>query len=245
MKIITGIFSSTHEDRHGDRIPKEILEGWVSQIKSLYIPFKYDHQNPIGVILAAKLRQFQDGEYALFGAAGIFENEEEKNLYKYKSPNEAFEEYIKILNDFGDDPLPLITHDGIPNKDGEMPMGFSVGFSETRTKEPEPGTMLIIESDRVFQKTLNQELREKYPDVKSQLLVFKAIDPIELTQLLIESAGLIVQIIALVLQIRQGQAKDSKSKIQIKIKKGGKSLTIDATNHPAQIEKIVKDFLKK
>lgn len=133
MKIQIGIISSTHIDRDGQRMAKEALEGMVQQIKEKYIPLDIEHRGTyIGVVLSAKIRKFEDGEYALLGIMGVFENEEEKEKFLYGSPNTVFDEYLKELDILGSAPLSTTAESEIDkakiNKSYHGQLGLSVGF---------------------------------------------------------------------------------------------------------------------
>jgi hypothetical protein len=100
MKIITGIACTTHIDRHNERMTKSALDGMAKQIKERFIPFLIEHDpnQHIGVILYGEVFQLKDGEYALGSVAGIFENNEEKETFKTKQPNNVWQNYKKYLD---------------------------------------------------------------------------------------------------------------------------------------------------
>lgn len=100
MLIGTGILSTTHIDRHYERMAKSALDGMADQIKEKFIPQFIDH-NPnmhIGVVLYGEVFQLLDGEYALGIVFGTFKNEEEKTIFKTGKPNKVWEEYKKYLD---------------------------------------------------------------------------------------------------------------------------------------------------
>ena len=100
MKITTGIASTTHIDRHNERIEKSALDGGAEQIKERFIPLliKHDWNQHIGVVLYGEVFQLKDGEYALGFVSGIFENNEEKERYKTGQPNDVWQDYKKCLD---------------------------------------------------------------------------------------------------------------------------------------------------
>jgi hypothetical protein len=104
--------------------------------------------------------------------------------------------------------------------------------------------ILIIESSRALQLDLDDQIRSQYPEVKFETIVRKAADISQITEIVIGGAGLVVNLIALALQIRDRQPKP-KSKLDIEIKDGERSLKIDAVEQRANINKIVEDFFKK
>jgi hypothetical protein len=76
MYRLTGILTSTHVDRHGDRMMLSALEDGVKQINAGYLPFGVEHDPriaPIGRVVAARIKKLEDGEYGLEGEIEIFE----------------------------------------------------------------------------------------------------------------------------------------------------------------------------
>jgi len=100
MQIIVGIGSTTHLDRHNERMAKSALDGMADQIKEKYIPqlIEHDWNKHIGVLLYGEVFQLKDGEYALGIVTGLFENNEEKEKYKSGQPNIVWQDYKKYLN---------------------------------------------------------------------------------------------------------------------------------------------------
>ena len=100
MKIITGIVSTTHIDRHHEKMSKTALDGMAIQINEKFIPqlIEHDPNQQIGVILYGEVFQLKDGEYALGVVSGIFENNEEEKQYKSKQPNDVWQDFKKYLN---------------------------------------------------------------------------------------------------------------------------------------------------
>jgi len=100
MKITTGIASTTHIDRHNERMAKSALDGMAEQIKKRFIPqlIEHDQNQHIGVVLYGEVFQLKDSEYALGIVSGIFENEEEREKYKTGRPNVAWQDYKKYLD---------------------------------------------------------------------------------------------------------------------------------------------------
>lgn len=104
MKIITAIASTTHIDRHNERMSKEALDSFAKAICAKFIPVLIDHDPnlQIGVLFYGKVVSLDDGEYALYVVQGQFESEEEKQLYTIGAPNKIWEKYTKYLSDFTD-----------------------------------------------------------------------------------------------------------------------------------------------
>lgn len=100
MKIITGIASTTHIDRHNERMAKSALDGMAEQIKKRFIPqlVEHDQNQHVGVILYGEVFQLKDGEYALGTVSGIFENNKEKETFKTGQSNNVWQDYKKYLN---------------------------------------------------------------------------------------------------------------------------------------------------
>lgn len=97
MKIITGIASTTHIDKHNERMAKSALDSMAEQIKKRFLPqlVEHDPNQHIGVILYGEVFQLKDGEYALGIVSGVFENNEEKQIFKIGQPNNVWEDYEK------------------------------------------------------------------------------------------------------------------------------------------------------
>ncbi len=106
MKLIVSIASTTHVDRHGEKMAKSALESMAGQACSKYIRFLIDHDpnRAIGVILAAKVLPMTDGEWALVGVVGLWESEEESKMYEYGKENLVWQKYIRFLEEI---PVPL------------------------------------------------------------------------------------------------------------------------------------------
>jgi hypothetical protein len=100
MQITVGIGSTTHLDRHNERMAKSALDGMAEQIKEKYIPqlIEHDWNRHIGVLLYGEVFQLKDGEYALGIVTGLFENEAEKIEFKSGQPNKVWHDYKKYLN---------------------------------------------------------------------------------------------------------------------------------------------------
>ena len=76
MKLVEVILSTTHIDRHNERMSKSALESMVEQIKANIIPAGIDHDPripPVGRIKDAKLQKRTDGEYEVIGIIEMFE----------------------------------------------------------------------------------------------------------------------------------------------------------------------------
>ncbi len=100
MKITTGIASTTHIDRHNERMAKSAIDGMAEQIKERFIPqlIEHDPKQHIGVVLYGEVFLLKDGEFALGIVSGIFENNEEKETFKTGQPNYVWQDYKKYLN---------------------------------------------------------------------------------------------------------------------------------------------------
>ena len=102
MKIIKGLASTTHIDRNGDKLTKNALEMMCSKINKQYIPLDIEHSgNYVGVVLCAKVKELDDGEYGLYIVAGIFENMKDMKKYPYGSPNTVYKQYLPLLDEGG------------------------------------------------------------------------------------------------------------------------------------------------
>jgi hypothetical protein len=100
MIINIGIASTTHIDRHNQRMAKSALDDMAKQIKEKLIPqlIEHDPSQQIGVILYGEVFQLKDGEYALGIVSGIFENAHEKENFKTGKLNTVWQDYQKYLD---------------------------------------------------------------------------------------------------------------------------------------------------
>lgn len=100
MIINIGIASTTHIDRHNERMAKSALDDMAEQIKEKFIPqlIEHDPNQHIGVILYGKVFQLNDSEYALGIVSGIFENDYEKENFKTNKSNTVWQDYQKYLD---------------------------------------------------------------------------------------------------------------------------------------------------
>jgi hypothetical protein len=100
MKIVTGIASTTHIDRHFERFAKSALDGMTEQIKAKYIPnnIEHDSNRQNGVILYGEVFQLSDGEYGLGVVVGQFEKSEERVIYNNGSKNTVWKKYKSLLD---------------------------------------------------------------------------------------------------------------------------------------------------
>lgn len=79
---LTVRLTTTHVDRHGERMALESLETMKEQTNAKIIPMGVEHDPriaPKGRVLSAELIELEDGEYALDGVAEIF-NEDYSNI---------------------------------------------------------------------------------------------------------------------------------------------------------------------
>lgn len=101
---------------------------------------------------------------------------------------------------------------------------------------------VTINSNRKFQRELEDALRKEYPKIKPSIFIREAFDAFQTTTLAIAGATLLIEIIQLITSI-QKHHPDSKTEVELKVDKTGKTLKIDATDVDINIEKIVGDFL--
>ena len=98
---MTAIASTTHVDRHFERMTKAALESMAQQIRTRYIPqlIEHDFNKHIGVLLYGKVAKMHDGEFGLYVVSGLFDNKEEKCIYLTGSPKMVWNKYQKYLDD--------------------------------------------------------------------------------------------------------------------------------------------------
>jgi len=100
MKVVTGIGSTTHLDRHGHIVSKSVLEDMARQINDHYIPLDIEHRGTyIGVVLAGMVKQLDDGEFGLSVALGIFDDPKDSSAYQYGQENTSCDQYLPLLKD--------------------------------------------------------------------------------------------------------------------------------------------------
>jgi hypothetical protein len=89
MNITTGIASTTHIDKHGDRFAKSALDDMALQIQKKFIPhlIEHDPKQQVGAALYGEVFKLGDGEYALGVVTGYFENDTEKIMCETGKPN--------------------------------------------------------------------------------------------------------------------------------------------------------------
>jgi len=100
MKIITGIASTTHVDKHGDRFAKSALDGMARQIKEKFIPnlVEHDPKQQVGTVLYGEVFKLSDGEYALGVVTGFFENDDDRKMCESSKPNTLWARSKKHLD---------------------------------------------------------------------------------------------------------------------------------------------------
>lgn len=100
MKITTIIASTTHIDRHGERMAKSALDGMAEQINLKYIPLtvNHDRSKQIGVLLYGRVVPYDSGEFALLVVASQFEKETERSIYQVGKTNTVCQEYTSYLD---------------------------------------------------------------------------------------------------------------------------------------------------
>jgi hypothetical protein len=83
MKRLHGTLTTTHIDRHGDRMMLSALESGLAQINQMFVPVGVEHDPripPQGRIVRAWSRELDDGEFALDGEFEMFEAGDELPL---------------------------------------------------------------------------------------------------------------------------------------------------------------------
>jgi len=100
MKIEIWIASTTHIDRQNEKMSKECLEWMARQINTKYIPqlIEHDFERQVWIILYWEVFLLPDWEFALWIVIWIFEDENEKNLYKNYEKNLVHSKYKKNFN---------------------------------------------------------------------------------------------------------------------------------------------------
>src|SRR4030065_241004 len=77
MKKLPARLTSTHIDRHNDRMALSALESLVTHINTAYLPVGIEHDPripPVGRIASAEIKELEDGEYAVDAILDIFES---------------------------------------------------------------------------------------------------------------------------------------------------------------------------
>ena len=85
MRIIESLAATTHEDRHGDRLTRDSLEGMARQHNEQYIPVMFNHDPripPLGRVVRAEVVELPDGEFGLRTVMELFdENDSADSLH--------------------------------------------------------------------------------------------------------------------------------------------------------------------
>ena len=97
-----------------------------------------------------------------------------------------------------------------------------------------------IWSDREFQRMIKKEMDEKFPEIECHINIKKS-DVLQYTQIAIGIASLIAGILGIIIATRNKTDK----KINIKIRSDEKEIELTALNHDVDINKIIRDFLKR
>jgi hypothetical protein len=99
---------------------------------------------------------------------------------------------------------------------------------------------VTVTSNRKFQGEFENEFQAVHPEVDLTTTISKSFDALQITELVIISATLLVETLSLIVAIRN---KHRPSKVLIDLKsKGGKTLRIDATDQDIDINVIVSAF---
>lgn len=83
MEYRKEILTTTHVDAHNEKMSLSALKALVKESNKKIIPIIVEHdprQPPIGRIISTQILQLEDGEYALEGTFGIYENEDDFKL---------------------------------------------------------------------------------------------------------------------------------------------------------------------
>jgi hypothetical protein len=101
VQIIGGILSSTHVDAHQQRVAKELLDQFAERLNSQYVALLVEHDSGqlSGIHLAARVAEMVDGEYALLGVSGLFDEDGEAGRFPVGATNVAASGYDAILDD--------------------------------------------------------------------------------------------------------------------------------------------------
>lgn len=100
MIIQTWIASTTHLDRQNQKMSKEALEWMAEQINFKFIPqlIEHDFENQIWVLLYWEVFLLPDWEFWLWVVIWIFQNIEDKNIFKNYENNNVSNIYKKYFN---------------------------------------------------------------------------------------------------------------------------------------------------
>lgn len=100
MKEISAILATSHVDLHNERLALSALRSMVRQIQREYIPMQVQHDPripPIGRIASARLKQLDNGAYAVEGKIELFEvgdegqRREDNRELKLRRPHSSLE----------------------------------------------------------------------------------------------------------------------------------------------------------
>lgn len=95
--------TSTRPDKYGTAFSKEALFDGAKQINIKYLPvnIEHDRSNVIGVVLYAEVHELLDGEWFLMNVSGLFEENDDKELFKAGLSNieSSNPKYPKLIAD--------------------------------------------------------------------------------------------------------------------------------------------------
>ena len=97
-------------------------------------------------------------------------------------------------------------------------------------------------SDREFQNLLENEINKKFPDVDLKIIVRESQQVLQLTQIIVGIAGMVLEIINLILTLKDKENKKIKVKIKVENEKS-KEMELGIANQDVDVNKIVEDFL--
>jgi uncharacterized protein YchJ len=174
--LTTVVASTTHRDKHGDKMTKEALESMADKIeKSGRVPaVNIEHKYvlpPMGKVISAEVVPRKDGEYQLEVNQEIFENEREINikgekLIELSSQNDK-RPFSKNF-DYNKDKLFTIAYDFInfSKSDLDELIEKTDDFAETKTfgrksLVPDPVVMFMLGSLVYFSRKVVKKTSDK------------------------------------------------------------------------------------
>lgn len=101
---------------------------------------------------------------------------------------------------------------------------------------------ILIHSNMRVQNELEETFKEFYPEIKLSYSSRKLFDAFQTTTLVISGTALLINIINLILKIKN-KHPDSKTDIEINSIGSERTLKINTTINDINVEKIVNDFL--
>lgn len=103
------------------------------------------------------------------------------------------------------------------------------------------GIQVTVNSNRQFQRQLEESIARDYPEIKPTTIIRKAFDAIQTTTLVIAGTNLLINTVRLIIDLKK---RHPSTEIEIELKSDDRSSTFRiGTNQSLDVEKVVQDFM--